>query len=1404
MPIQLKNSFVKYAAFATILSACIILGGWLFNIPVLTGSSAPNVSTKFNTALCFLFSGISLLQIYHNNSRSKKIAIASAASVTLFGLLTLCQYIFGWNFGLDQLFWTDRFIPKESSPGRMSPAAALTFILLGGSLLIISTRRWLQAIPVLISISIAVVLLAVISYDFKSSYLRDYPFFSRISIFGAIIFIILSAGILKAANPAPIRFPLEWKLIASIFLIILVLFISFNSFNNTSSNFIDTSKQLEHSREVLYDTEQLLSLSLEMQNSARGYFVTGDNKILSLFYKAEASIYPHLSQLKTRIKDNPLQQRRIDSLRLAITLHANFEKKLIGLRRNNQTGEMQEQVASGKGKEFMDNIRILNARLQQEENRLLAIRTRHNNQSIEDSIRTILLFQIVIVLILVFMYLFIRENLRARDNAEDDLKESKKWFSTTLSSIGDAVIATDNQGMITFINTVAKNLTGWGEEARGQSLETVFNIINEHTRKVIENPVNKVLKEGKTFGTANHTILIRKDKTELAIDDSAAPILDIDGKIKGVVLVFRDVTEQKKAEASRHYNALLMKNISDAVISTDENLVIKSWNKAAEEIFGYTAEEAIGQKGSAVLKTQVSADQRIINMAVLREYNYLKDEFECISKSGKSIFILASINVIRNEDNVITGYVAVHKDITERKKMETRLTQFNEALEKKIKEKTEEISHILERVSDGFVAVGTDWNYTYLNTKAVERLKMDPGIFLGRNIWTVNPDEVGTPFYHAAQRALKDQEFMQVENYSPVYHRWIEYNIYPSSEGLSIYVRDITEKKKAQEELSKERNLLRTLIDNLPDYICVKDPHLRHLINNKANVELIGASTEEETLGKTVEDYFGSEIAQSFMEDDRKVLETKKPVLNREEIIYTQNGETRWLLTTKVPLMDIDKNVLGLVGISRDISDRKKTEQEIIREKEFCNKIIDSLPGIFYLFDQDGKFIRWNKDFESLSGYSAEEISTMHPIDFFGDPEKKYIRNRIEIAFAEGESNAEAEFMTKSGKRIPFYFTGNFILFENRPCLLGVAIDISRRKKAEYQLRASEKKYKLLFESNPLPMWMLTIPERDFLDVNRAAVLQYGYSREEFLAMNVKDIRPEEDMEHFLAQPVSLRSGIYRAGIWRHRKKDGTIIHAEIITYDVIFEKKPIRLVLAIDVSEKIRAEEQIKQTSEQLRQLSARLQEIREQERTNIAREIHDELGQRLTVLKMDLAWLNKRIDTEDEIVNLKIQDSLGMVDNTIKIIRKIATDLRPSLLDDLGLIAAIEWHSKDFESRSGIKINFKSNLEEMDLPPNIATGLFRIYQEALTNVARHAWARNVKSVLRKHDDSLELVIADNGKGFDTTLLGKKETLGLLGMKERAAMMGGKLEIASMIDKGTEVTVIVPIPNQNGQPENA
>jgi len=250
---------------------------------------------------------------------------------------------------------------------------------------------------------------------------------------------------------------------------------------------------------------------------------------------------------------------------------------------------------------------------------------------------------------------------------------------------------------------------------------------------------------------------------------------------------------------------------------------------------------------------------------------------------------------------------------------------------------------------------------------------------------------------------------------------------------------------------------------------------------------------------------------------------------------------------------------------------------------------------------------------------------------------------------------------------------------------------------------------------------------------------------------------------------------------------------------DVVFKRTSdglLKLVLGIsqDVTERKMFEEELKNSREQLRRLLAHLQSVREDERTRISREIHDELGQALTALKMDLSWLLKRLDKDQKPLLEKAKLMSKLIDLNIQTVKRISAELRPGLLDDLGVTAALEWQSEEFEKRTGIKCEVSIQPDDIALDRDLSTAIFRIFQETLTNVLRHAKAKKVRVSLKKKEEELAFQVKDDGKGISEKQISSPKSIGLIGMRERVHFLGGRMDIAGSKGKGTTVTVRIPL----------
>lgn len=504
----------------------------------------------------------------------------------------------------------------------------------------------------------------------------------------------------------------------------------------------------------------------------------------------------------------------------------------------------------------------------------------------------------------------------------------------------------------------------------------------------------------------------------------------------------------------------------------------------------------------------------------------------------------------------------------------------------------------------------------------------------------------------------------------------------------------------------------------------------------------------------------------------------------------------------------------------------QKLRVEVIADKEtydimqYNATLMNNIRDAIVSTDKDFNIVSWNKQAEVIFGWTEQEMkgktfaSRMSP-SYKGSPRTSVVKELIKTGTWSGEASIEK----KNGDIITILLSSSLIRNSNGKMTgtVTIARDITSRKQVEEQLKMfneelgkqveerrselndvieqlvlSEKKYKLLFANNPLPMMMVTLPRMEITDVNDAAIEQYGYPKALFVEKTIYDLLAA-DGETYSSLLTEESLGYHYGGECKHKKGDGSLIYVELFTYGMIFEGRQTKLILAHDITQKVEADNKLKQYLEEIRMLTGHLQEIREEERKSIAREIHDELGQQLTVLKMEVAWAIRKLNQPGK-QEVKLEGLLETIDGTMRSVRRICSELRPTLLDDLGLVAALQWHAGQLQSGTGIHISISAPEEIGNLPPEVKTGMYRIFQESLTNVVRHAEAKKVDVCLSVADKMIILHIKDDGKGFDISASSQKRTLGILGMKERSLGMGGEYIIESYPGKGTSVRVTIPI----------
>ncbi|HRI24096.1 MAG TPA: PAS domain S-box protein [Ferruginibacter sp.] len=977
------------------------------------------------------------------------------------------------------------------------------------------------------------------------------------------------------------------------------------------------------------------------------------------------------------------------------------------------------------------------------------------------------------------------QDVTDREKTEKQILKEKELSDSIINSLPGVFYLYTREGKFLRWNKNFETITGYtGEEISGMH---PLDFFDEPEKQLLQEKIANVFVTGQDQVEAG--FLTKKGEKIMHYFTGQAIQYEGQGCLMGVGF---DISEKEKAakkiQESEEKFRTIIEQASDGIFIAGEDTVFLDVNGAGCRMLGYTREELTKMRFMSLVPPEDLANNPV-KVSQLESGNTVINEHRLMRKDGSIIDV--EISAKKLQDGRYQSFV---RDITERKQAEKALLE-SQGNYKALVEHAPEALVVFDVDQQKFVSVSTSASRLFKMTEE-ELLK-------------TGPVSVSPPYQadgRSSQEAAAEYIRQALEGDKPVFewtHCDKEGNTIPCEVWLvrlpaenKMLIRgsiiDITERKKAD-------NKFRTLLESAADAMVI--------VNEDGQVQLSNTQTEK-VFGYTKQELIGQHVS-ILMPARYKDIHTghhlkeffknpKTRPMGEGLVLYgmRKNGEE---FPIEISLSPLEATEGLLVSASiRDITERKRNEEEILKSKMQFQSLVENISGVYWVNNLDSfETLYISPSYETIWGRKADElyknpagfIDAVHPDD------KQLLAEAFKNLPVTRQSSLSYRIIRPDGETRWIHANTNVITdVRGNNIEYGYAEDITDRKNAEEKLQLSEQKYRLLFYNNPLPMWMVTIPDLMIIDVNDAAIKQYGYSREEFLRLSTRDLRPPEDIDNFLKEVDTMKPGIINVRAWRHKKKDGTIIQVETYSHQIMYEGRMVWLGLSHDVTEEYKAKELLQKSYEDIRMLASNLQSIREDERTNIAREIHDELGQQLTGLKMDMHWLSRKISSTDEEVTRKMKDGIELVNSTIATVRKIATDLRPSILDDLGLLAALEWQSEEFERRSGTHVVFTNKAGEISVKPATATALFRIYQEVLTNVARHANASQVEATLDSDDKSLYISIKDNGVGFDVDAIKGKKTLGLLGIKERSLLIGGTYEIKSKPGHGSEILISLPL----------
>lgn len=488
---------------------------------------------------------------------------------------------------------------------------------------------------------------------------------------------------------------------------------------------------------------------------------------------------------------------------------------------------------------------------------------------------------------------------------------------------------------------------------------------------------------------------------------------------------------------------------------------------------------------------------------------------------------------------------------------------------------------------------------------------------------------------------------------------------------------------------------------------------------------------------------------------------------------------------------------------AEEVRERQRAEELMRGSEQRFRTLAETATDTIIAIDRNSRILFANSSAERLFGYRQEELVgqylTMLMPERFRAAHEQALARYLQTGKRHMVWNPmELTGLHRDGRELSLEVAFGEVRENGEQTFTGIIRDISERKRSDEAVRASERTFSKAFNANPTLSTISTLDGR-FLNVNERFLQTTGYSRAEVIGKTALELNMWPNPENRSRLMQTLREkGFVRGFEVELRTRGGEHRMLLLSVEQIELEGQPCLLHSGQDITDRTQVEAALRHSEERLRALSARVQYVREEEGKRISRAIHDELGGALTGLRWDLEGIaeslgNTRNGVNVQAVREKIPPMMELIESTINTVRRISSDLRPRFLDDLGLIAAVEWQLQQFQSRTGIDCNCETALDKWDLDPDRATAVFRIFQEILTNVLRHAQATRVHVEILKDSDAVVLEVRDNGRGITESEKTNRRSLGLLGMRERALLFGGEIVITGAPGKGTRVSVKVP-----------
>jgi PAS domain S-box-containing protein len=715
---------------------------------------------------------------------------------------------------------------------------------------------------------------------------------------------------------------------------------------------------------------------------------------------------------------------------------------------------------------------------------------------------------------------------------------------------------------------------------------------------------------------------------------------------------------------------------------------------------------------------------------------------------------------------------------------------------------------VFDAMKRAFISVDRDWNITSCNRAGLELFaRRNEHDVLGLKIWGLLP----LPLLDALRNHTEDLDRYPDEREHEVAcsdGEWWVVQSLPFPEGRGLFFENISERKAAslrEAEHAQERaELTRRLqrhIERLPIGYIITDKDFRFQYVNPAAEEIFGYSREE-LMGQTPYGLIIPEQARDFVGSKRREwMQGELAAHGTNQNISRNRGEIYcdWFNT---PILSEEGEFQYLISMVQDVTERIRADEALRNSEQRYRAVIEDQNECIVRWLPDGTRTFVNQSYCRFCALDADEMLAINQFSALDEKEAAELRVALTGLSAHAPSLTVLHTMQrKDGDLRKLRWSHRALFGEDGEMreLQSVARDITEQVEAEQRLRQSEERLRILIDF--ASEGILTIKDGMFASCNRVAANMLGLQPEDVIGRTPEELSPEYqpggERSSVLAQrnTAAALAGTPIVFEWEHVTAHGAPAAIEVSLGRIEDADGAKLLCFWRDVTERKIAQERLRESREQLRALTARLDQVREEERRQLSLELHDGLGQSLTALKIDIS-LMKRILAASAVPHDQMEtvDSMNkLVDDTLQMTRNLASSLRPALLEEIGLERALKSLLSDIAAKSGLGYTIAAPPLLRSIKPEISLALYRITQEALTNVLRHAHAETVTINFVAEDDGVAMHIDDNGVGIDPDRGWREGALGIIGMRERAEQAGCTFAVQRLRERGTRVHVRVP-----------